>query len=74
MVEEVDAASVVEGARIAFEPVGEAAKERRRSRRADARGRAAVLGHEVVGALALDDVVPDRGGALDALAKDPRHE
>jgi hypothetical protein len=33
-----------------------------------------VLGHELVRSLALADVVPDRRGSLDALAKDAGHE
>src|SRR5437667_6527241 len=73
MIDEVDPARVVEGARIALEPVGEPPIERRRVG-GGPRARAAVLGHEVVGALALGDVVAGGRGTLDALAKDAGHE
>src|SRR4030095_10036480 len=72
--EEVDATGVVERARVGFEPVREATEDRRRGRRARARGGPAVLGHELVRSLALADVVPDRRGSLDALVKDAGHE
>src|SRR5215470_1517571 len=74
VIDEMDAPRVVEGAGVALEPVREPPEERRAGRRALARGRPAVLGHEMVGTLALADVVTDRRGLLDALAEVASHE
>src|SRR5215831_9344268 len=74
VIDEMDAPRVVEGAGVALEPVREPPEKWRDGRRALARGRPAVLGHEMVGTLALADVVADRRNLLDALAEDASHE
>src|SRR5262245_31976068 len=73
MVDEVHAPSVVEGARVALEAVGEPPVERRRVG-SGARAGPVVLPHEVIRALALADVVAGRRGALDPLTEDAGHE
>src|SRR2546425_4231138 len=73
MIDEVDPARVVEGSSVALELVGEPAIERRRGG-SGTRARTAVLGHEVVSAFTLGDVVAGGRCGLDTLAKDAGHE
>src|SRR3989454_12652683 len=73
MVAEVDPSRVLEQIHVALEPVREAPVERRPGA-AGARAGPVVLGDEVIGALALVDVVAGRGGPLDAVPGDPRHQ
>src|SRR2546425_9378946 len=64
---------LVTGVQTCALPICEAPVERRPGA-AGARAGPVVLGDEVIGALALVDVVAGRGGLLDALREDPRHE
>src|SRR5438132_13415201 len=71
---EVDAAGVVERARVALEAVGEPAEERATGGTHGARAGAVVLGDVAIRARALRHVVAARRHALDPLAEHAEHE